>query len=501
MQAVTYDVAIVGFGPVGAVAAGLLGQRGLSVYVCERTRDVYELPRALSLDHEVMRVFQQLGVVEQVAPFCEPFTPSEYYGVDGHLIRRMTMLPPPFPQGHTPSLVFTQPAVERVLRAAIAQLPSVDVALGCELNALDQDDNGVTLTVSSQRVRARWVIACDGGSSTVRSLLGATVEDLDFDEPWLVVDVRVNAHGLAKLPRVSAQYCQPARPCSYLIAPGDHRRWEIALAPGEDPRQMATPKRTWQLLSRWLKPRDGVLWRQTAYRFHALVAQHWRHGRVFLAGDAAHMQPPFLGQGLCQGIRDVANLAWKLAAVIRGRRSPGLLDSYSVERKAHVCELTRRIKDVGALICERDLHAARERDARLLAECSGVVRDTPRQELMPRLEQGLLAPQAHAARGALFPQPRLSNGHDATVLMDARFGYGWRLFSDGRLQPMAAEPQLVQAALGRGDLCETQGVLAAWFARHQCRAALVRPDHYVFGVAGSQAELHALLAQWRAALA
>lgn len=501
MRAAPYDVAIVGFGPVGAVAAGLLGQRGLSVYVCERTRDVYELPRALSLDHEVMRVFQQLGVVEQVAPFCEPFTPSEYYGVDGRLIRRMTMLAPPHPQGHTPSLVFTQPAVERVLRDAVAQLPSVDVALGRELRALEQDADGVTLTAGSQRVRAGWVIACDGGSSTVRSLLGASVDDLDFDEPWLVVDVRVNARGLAKLPRVSAQYCQPARPCSYLIAPGDHRRWEIALAAGEDPHEMATPERTWQLLSRWLTPDDGVLWRQVAYRFHALVAAQWRHGRVFLAGDAAHMQPPFLGQGLCQGVRDVANLAWKLAAVIRGGRSAVLLDSYGSERKAHVCELTRRIKDVGALICERDPQVARARDARLLTECAGVVRDTPRQELLPRLEHGLLAPQAHSARGTLFPQPRLFYGQRASVLMDARFGYGWRLISDGQLDTSAADPELVQAALGRGELCEIEGVLEAWFQRHECRVALVRPDHYVFGVAASQAELNALLAQWRVALA
>jgi 3-(3-hydroxy-phenyl)propionate hydroxylase len=506
-----YDVAIIGLGPVGAVAAALLGQAGLRVYVCERLHDVYEIPRALAIDHEIVRVFQQLGIVDAVAPYCEPFTPSEYYGADGQLIRRMTMVEPPYPQGYTPSLVFTQPPVERALRARIAQLPNVTVALDTELRALEQDDAGdVTLSLQPdagalQRVRARWVIACDGGSSTVRGLLGAAVEDLDFDEPWLVVDVRVNARGLAKLPSVSVQYCEPERPCTLVIGPGDHRRWEISLKPDEV-LEPATPERTWKLLSRWLTPEDGELWRQAAYRFHALVAERWRHGRVFLAGDAAHMQPPFLGQGMCQGVRDVANLAWKLTAVIRGdvsgAASEALLDSYGIERKAHVRELTSRIKAVGAVICERDLAKARERDARLLAESGGVVKDTPRQDVLPRLESGWFAPRQTSARGTLFPQPRLvaDGGGGHAQLMDERFGYGWRLVSDQAL-PAPEARGLTRIALGPRGWNETEGVVAAWMRRHECLAALLRPDHYVYGVATSPHELQALLAHWRTSLA
>ena len=142
-----YDVAIVGYGPAGAVAAGLLGQKGLKVYVCERLRDVYEIPRAIALDHEIMRVFQQLGVVDAVLPFCEPFTPSEYFGVDGQMIRRMTMVEPPYPQGYTPSMVFTQPPVERALRARVGELPIVTVELGVEMRGIAQDAGGVTLLV------------------------------------------------------------------------------------------------------------------------------------------------------------------------------------------------------------------------------------------------------------------------------------------------------------------------------------------------------------------
>jgi 3-(3-hydroxy-phenyl)propionate hydroxylase len=470
---------------------------------------VHEFPRALALDHEVMRVFQQLGVVPAIAPHVEPFTPSEYYGVEGQLIRRMTMLAPPYPQGYTPSLVFNQPPVERALRDRIAQLPNVSVHLGRELRELEAADGGVTLQLTTQageqeQVRARWAIGCDGAASTVRERLGIALEDLHFDEPWLVVDVKVTERALQKLPQVSVQYCEPARPCSFLIGPGNHRRWEISLARGEDLRALATPERTWQLLARWLMPEDGALWRQASYRFHALVVERWREGRVFLAGDAAHMQPPFLGQGMCQGIRDVVNLVWKLGAVLRGEVSGAaaerLLDTYGRERSAHVSELIRRIKAIGALICERDPLKARERDAQLLAECGGVVKDTPRQDVLPRLEVGLLASEPGSGRGTLFPQPRLAHASGEAVLMDDRLGYGWRLVSDGSLRVPAAVSGARSLVLDSCVWRETEGVVAAWMRRHACHAALVRPDHYVYGTAATQDELARLLGQWRTAL-
>lgn len=508
-DSVVYDVAIVGYGPAGQVAAALLGQRGLKVYVCERLPEVYEIPRAIALDHEIMRVFQQIGVVDAIEPFTEPFTNSEYYGVDGQLIRRMTMVAPPYPQGYTPSIVFTQPPVERALRARVAQLPDVTVELGVEMRELAQDEEGVSLQIDSQgasrTVRARYAIACDGGSSGVRTQLGIGMEDLDFDEPWLVVDVLVNEQGLAKLPKVSVQYCEPERPCTLVIGPKNHRRWEISILPGEDPREVATPEHTWKLLSRWLSPDDGQLWRQASYRFHALVASQWRQGRVFLAGDAAHMQPPFLGQGMCQGIRDVSNLGWKLASVLRGEvqggRAERLLDSYGTERQAHVRELTSRIKAVGAVICERDVAKARERDARLLRECGGTVRDTPRQDILPRLEDGLLCDEPSAARGSLFPQPWLLAGTGHRERMDDVAGHGWRLvLAEGvALHEEGAEASVasVVALTGQDD---GEGVAADWFRRHECVAALLRPDHYVFGVARTAAQVPALLREARALL-
>ena len=508
MRDAVYDVAVVGFGPSGAVAANLLGQAGLTTYVCDKTRDVYEKPRAIALDHEIMRVFQQIGVADKVMPHVEPFTPSEYFGVDGQLIRRMTMVAPPFPLGHTPSMVFSQPPVERILRAQAQSWSCVHIELGVACVSLTQDNEGATLRVqgdngSEKTIRARYVIACDGAASTVRTHAAITLDDLGFDEPWLVVDVRVNTQGLAKLPLTSVQYCEPGRPCTLVIGPGNHRRWEISLKAGEDPAQAATPEATWKLLARWLTPQDGELWRQASYRFHALVAHEWRKGRVFVAGDAAHQQPPFLGQGMCQGIRDVANLSWKLAAVSCGglgdTAANALLDSYGEERKAHVRELTTRIKHVGSVICERDTTKARARDRQMLADCAGVVQDTPRQDMIPGLESGFFSQAASSGRGTLFPQPKVAQVAKAPALMDDVFGNGWRLVTTSA--PAAADeaPDMLDVmALAGGTLHETEGVVTRWMDKHQCAAALVRPDNYVFGTAINGTELRALVADWQA---
>lgn len=500
-----FDVAIVGFGPTGAVAAGLLGLQGIRTLVCDELTEVYDKPRAIALDHEIMRVFQQLGIADAMAPFTEPFTNSEFYGMDGQLIKCMSTVAPPYPLTFNPSMVFTQPAMESVLRQRVSGMPSVEVNLGQKVTALVQDDTQVRLSLEdahgqTSQATARYVLACDGASSSVRKQLGIGLQDLEFDEPWLVVDVLVNEKGLSKLPQVSVQYCEPQRPCTYLIGPRNHRRWEIAINPGEDPRKMATPEATWKLLSRWLQPDEAQLWRQASYQFHALVAKEWRQQRVFIAGDAAHQQPPFLGQGMCQGIRDVANLCWKLVAVIQQRASDALLDTYGAERQAHVRELTSRIKAIGQLVGQRDLSKARERDARLLAECGGQVQPMPRQNVQPALVGGCLDSSGHAAVGTLFPQAWIETDADP-VRMDELLGCGWRLLLHTGAGPsfeqaaQSARPCLALRVQSLGDPAfqESSGVLAEWFDRMGCQAALVRPDHYVYGAFRTAPDLRAAL--------
>lgn len=497
----TYDVAIVGFGPTGAIAAGLLGKKGIRTFVCDKLHDVYDKPRAIALDHEISRVFQQMGVGKKIKPYLEPFTDSVYYGVDGQMIKRMSTVAAPYPLSHTPSVVFTQPPVEKILREYASSHSSVTVQLGLTLTDLTQAEDGATLTLqhedgSASQVTAKYVIGCDGASSSVRALAGIQLEDLGFDEPWLVVDVMVNAQGLAKLPTTSVQYCNPERPATYVIGPGHHRRWEISLNEGEDPKAMATPEGTWKLLAPWLTEQDGTLWRQASYRFHALVAQQWRKGRVFVAGDSAHQQPPFLGQGMCQGVRDAVNLCWRLEAVLKDGAAESLLDSYGVERKAHVTELTTRIKGIGKIITERDVEKARARDAKLLSECGGVVKPMPRQDVQPALAVGLLGSVVHPARGTIFPQPLLNHASGETVRMDDVYPAGWQVVFNAHVSSdflRAANhhhlPSLTTLTLGTPGLTEAEGVLAKWFASHAVEAVIVRPDHYIYGVCHTPEEL------------
>jgi 3-(3-hydroxy-phenyl)propionate hydroxylase len=525
MSSNDYQVIVVGFGPAGAVATSLLGSYGIRTLTIDRLRTVYDKPRAIAIDHEILRLLDNLGVADRVLPYVAPFPASQHFGAEGQLIRRIDMVPEPYPLGYTPSMVFTQPPVEEALRDHAASYGSVEVALGAELLNLEQSETGVTMSLRSDDgqtriVTADYVIACDGASSGVREQLGITLEDLVFDEPWLVVDVLVNEEALGKLPQTAAQYCDPARPTTFIIGPGNHRRWEIMLLHDEDPRDAQQPEQVWRLLSEWLTPDDATLWRAASYRFHALVAQEWRRGRVFLAGDAAHQQPPFIGQGMCQGLRDVSNLIWKLDRILKGQSGVALLDTYEEERSEHVRQLTARIKAIGKVICERDPEAARERDARILAEGGGQPRTITRQEIVPRLQKGLLSSQDSKAKGTLFPQPWVRT-EAGRKLLDAVVGAGWRLVVDNQHSPdisLATRRKAEDLGLhvikvgSSGDapsdsdcdahdaVIELDGVLARWFDAHGCHAAIVRPDHYVFGTASDVESLSELLADLQARL-
>ncbi len=511
-----YDVAVVGFGPTGAVAASMLGRLGIKTLVIDRSTTIYDKPRAIALDHEIMRVFQELGIAGEIAKHVAPYPASEYRGVDGGVIKRLDAAPPPLPQGWPPNLSFTQPPVEAALRACAARHASVTVGLGHEVTALRQATDCVELELESESGRetqqARYVIACDGATSTLRRMAGMELEDLGFDEPWLVVDVNVSESAADRLPNVNVQYCEPKRPSTYVVGPGHHRRWEIMLQEDESPEDYLDQRKVWALLSRWLKPDEASIWRSATYRFHALVAKRWRERRVFLAGDAAHQQPPFLGQGMCQGVRDAVNLSWKLAHVLQGRAADALLETYETERSAHVRQLTETIKMLGGFVCERDPIKAAARDAHLLAEMGGAVKTAIRQDLVPPIRRGFLSSLTHTANGTLFPQPRIARGA-AAMLLDDCAGTGFRLIlaepMDLSERNIAVDAKhafdvsvfLVQRAHTRASdfkldvepLIELDGVVSDWFTTHRCQAALVRPDNYVFGVATTAADVQELL--------
>src|SRR3954470_4888338 len=217
------DVIIVGLGPTGATLAGLLGQRGLDVAVFDRLPDLFPLPRAIGLDHEVMRIAQELGVAERLAPHVSPYRPSEYRGMQGQLIRRLDAAPPPFRLGWAPNYVFEQPAFERAIRARLGELPNVTTKCNADVIAAGQEaeyawaDVRLPGRADPERYVGRYLVACDGGSSPIRKQLGITLQDLGFDEPWLVVDAIVSEQKLADLPQTQVQYCEAGRPATYVV--------------------------------------------------------------------------------------------------------------------------------------------------------------------------------------------------------------------------------------------------------------------------------------------
>ena len=508
------DVLIVGLGPTGAALAGLLGQRGVSVAVFDRLPDLYPLPRAIGMDHEVLRVVQELGLADSLAPHMQPYRPSEYRGVDGQLIRRLESAPPPYRLGWAPNYVFEQPAFERLLRGRIAELPNVAVHRSAEVQGVGQDDEGAWADVrlnegtEAERFRGRYLIACDGGASVIREkILGITMDDLGFHEPWLVVDVLVNEDKLAKLPQTQVQYCEPERPSTYVTCVGNHRRWEITLNPGDRSSGVFPDEELWPLLERWITPEDGRIWRSAAYRFHGLVANEWRRGRILLAGDAAHMTPPFMAQGMAAGMRDALNLAWKLERVIQHGAPDQLLDTYEQERRPHVTAVTKAAIALGEVICERDPVRAAERDQRMLAEQGGQVKTVLRQDLIPGLTSGLIDSSSPNA-GSVLPQP-IVHSDSFKGRLDEATGRTVRAVAVEPLRP-AERATLLEALaplggvlvqLGSTDTDDTsalniiddEDIMGAWLRQTGQRIAIARPDHYVYGTAASADEAVVLL--------
>ncbi|HLZ84228.1 MAG TPA: bifunctional 3-(3-hydroxy-phenyl)propionate/3-hydroxycinnamic acid hydroxylase, partial [Caulobacteraceae bacterium] len=330
------DVIVVGLGPVGAALAALLVQQDLSVVAIDKDLDVYPQPRAAHFDHEIMRLFQQLGVADEVLRHARVPSAYEFRNAAGEVLMRFELDRGPSPSGWPASFMFHQPGLENALRARVAAAPNADVRLGHRFVGLVQDAGGVTAKVENaagepRTVRARYIVGCDGASSAVRGACGIGLDDYQFDEPWLVVDVNVGAG--ARLPSENLQICDPAGPTTcVLMGPGRHR-WEFMLRPDQTAGDVLDDDYVRERLRPWGCADDVTIERKAVYRFHGLVAKAWRQARVLLAGDAAHQTPPFAGQGMCSGLRDAANLAWKLAAMLRLGASDALLDTYQTERE------------------------------------------------------------------------------------------------------------------------------------------------------------------------
>ncbi len=461
----TADVAIVGFGPVGATLAALCARRGLSVVVIDKDLDVYPLPRAAHVDHEVMRIWQEVGCADELFAGMRENVGMDFLTAGGDVLHRMRPAGTAA-TGWPSSLFFHQPGVERTVRKCAREL-GVQVHLGTEVTSLDARADGVRLTLADDSViDASWVIGCDGARSFVRKELGVELDDLEFEEPWLVVDMVVRGDA-PELPDRALQICDPARPHTLVPMPAPRFRFEFMLLPGEDATAMQDPAVVRELVAPWVDPDIVEMERSAVYTFHGLIAHTWRRGRVLLAGDAAHQMPPFLGQGMCSGLRDAANLAWKLDLVHRGAAPDTLLDTYQLEREPHVRTIVELAVGFGRIICTTDASVAAERDA---AMCSAHAARRARRAGHTRRARRASARSAGARRRAARAPTRV-RGARLDDLVGPRFAVITREPIDDAFWPDLAA--MLDA--------RTHPALAAMLDELAADVVVIRPDRYVLG--------------------
>jgi 3-(3-hydroxy-phenyl)propionate hydroxylase len=475
------DLLVIGLGPVGDALAALATVHGLKVIAIERSPTLFPLPRAAVFDHEIMRIFQMIGVADRIVPVCRVPDRYQFLTSAGEVLLDFPVASVG-PFGWAETYALHQPAVEQVLRDRLDEL-GVQIQLGVAFERLSQDTSGVTVDVVEDgqvhQIRARYVVGCDGSWSPVRETLGIKLDDYNFDEPWLVLDTIIDEPG--DLPIVCQQICDPQRPVTHMAMSGKRFRWEFMLKPGEEPDDMLEDTRIRELVAPWKCAERMVIERKAVYRFHALVAEKWRDGRVLLAGDAAHQMPPFAGQGMCSGIRDAANLAWKIAAVVRGESSETILDSYQGEREPHVRAIIATAIAMGQIVCLIDEGAAAARDRDMLARKASGAQDV--SVSYPDLAGGYLADTALA--GALFPQPVAADGDR----LDNVLGLDAVLISRDAGDVQGGPVRTLSVATP--ELAKFVDVLKTWFADADVEAVLIRPDRHIFGTGNAET-----LLQW-----
>ncbi len=461
------DVAIIGLGPVGALLADLLVHEGVRVVALDREPDVMDLPRGVGIDGEIMRAMQTIGLAETLEPFLKVFRGAQYLDADGGIVSTRPPAPLDGEQGWADRYNVHQPEFERVLRDRLRASGLAVELTRHEVTGVENVDGGVRVTATDlatgvrRTVRAAYAVGCDGGRSTTRRAIGATLDDYGLNQPWIVADFTVTPD--ADVPEINTHFADPVSPAIYIHVVRDIRRFEFRARPDEDLGAAVEESAIWQRVSRWISPADATLLRAAVYTHRSLVASRWREGAVLLAGDAAHQTPPFLGQGLCTGVRDAVSLAWRLRDVVRRGASPELLDSYGAERAAHARSFITTATELGSHLTKPSKEAIDSLNARVGREGRGRA---------PRLGDGLHDPEAGGGRRA--PQPRLSDG---TRLDDAT-GYEFALVHTDAFT--AADVRSVRDAGIRA--VRVDGAAAEWLDREQAVAALIRPDRYLYGV-------------------
>ncbi len=473
--ATDYDVIVCGLGPVGLLLALLLGDRGVRTLAFDKDHEPYMLPRAAVIDDEVLRIFQSVGLDEAVLADAQVQPAASIVTAAGRAVEiirtRVGRL------GHPPLVGINQPALERTMTVALKTRPAVELRRGLTLETIDRYADRVEIVARptdggpEERISALWLVGCDGGHSTVRTQLEIPFEGRTNPQRWVVVDTLVDRR-LAKVPHPHF-IGRSARPAVSLpISPGRHR-WEFMLHPGEDAEPHLKPQAIRAAIGEWLDGEQADIERAVVYTFHTRMAAQWRRGRVLLAGDAAHLMPPFAGQGFSSGARDASNLAWKLVERMAGAPT-SLLDTYEVERRPHVAAMQRLAILIGGFVQAASPWRVRVRDAFLHGIDGTRVQDFIANNLkpLPTYGRGAFAtrPARRASRrsvGTLFPQ---------TDRLDDRLGVSWAA--------VAVDAASVDALRAAGLNVVDPGADGEWLRGHGATWAILRPDRFVFACGG-----------------
>lgn len=519
-----YDVAVAGLGPVGQMVALILGQQGHRVLCLEKHPEPYPLPRAVHFDPDVSRLLDWVGVSDEIATFSEPALVYEWQNADRKTLLRFTF-PEQGDQGWYGSSMFNQPGLEDSLRGRAAQLPSLTIWNGAELTDFTQDDDGVNLTIDRNGIphtaRAQFLVGSDGANSFVRSHLGVEVNDLGFFYRWLIVDFQPTEP--MSFEPANLQVCDPRRPVSSVSGGPGHRRFEFMEMPSDDPETFDTDENAWALMADWgVTPQNATLERRRLYQFQSRWAKQWRHGRVFLAGDAAHQVPPFYGQGLVSGVRDSVNLAWKLDLVLRGAAEQSILDSYDSERGAQVQFTIMMSVELGRVICQLDPNEVAGRDAHFLEhgpDPMTALPPMPPERCGPGLFPGREPDKIADCAGVLAVNGNVTFAGERSDLFD-RKAYGkFQLIVDGEkvsedalraiLEITPAGVEVVPVRILPAGSTPTPGSCEAtddddrylpWLRASNDVARIVRPDFYTYAPAKTLEEIAELLTGLRSTL-
>jgi len=482
-----YDVLVCGLGPVGQLLTLLLGDHGVRTLAFDRAPDPYPLPRAAVIDDEVLRIFQSVGLDDAVLADAQIQPRASIVTAAGQAVEVLAAQTGRL--GHPPLVSINQPAMERTMLEALATRSTVELRRGLTLDVVDRRADRVDAYLRpvdggrSERISARWLVGCDGSGSAVRARMQIPFKGQTAPQRWIVVDAKVD-RPLRKVPHPHF-VGRAERPIVTLpMSPGRHR-WEWMLHPGEDPAPFLEAEAIRLAVGEWLDSEQAEIERAAVYTFHTRTADRWRRGRVLLAGDAAHVMPPFAGQGFSSGARDAANLAWKLAAVLDGTPD-ALLDTYEQERRPHVAAMQRTANLMGGFVQATSPGRVRLRDAWL-----GAIDGTRVQRWLasnvkplPTYGAGAFAVRPHrlAPRrtvGTLFPQ---------TDRLDDHLPLGWAAVAtdDVARTLLQDEGVIVVDPAADGDWLTARGL--SW--------ALLRPDRFVFA-AGGLDDIAEACREWR----